>query len=497
MTAKIDWYREVMELEPNSKLFFPLARLVAQEGNKDEAISILENGLVRHPEYLEARLFLIELLHQQNRREECNKEVARLGSMFASYGGFWQAWAACLASEECQAETASIIRFLAAHFVSGPLKLHDVINRGLDAMLKEGKLAEAAPERAIDHDEPAKSTAADFQENPDEMLEDLDATLAGVSEDAGSSDKEETEESNGEMEAAPLESEMSAENEAELPMMEEEPMAEEELAIGHNDPDIMMVPAMEEPEEALAEELAEEREVEIGDNDPDEDLLPVPEEADMPQIEQDAQLEEAGPAEQVELDMPEDMDTRDETDMPEAEPLSASEILDELPVMEEPDEELAIGSEDPDVDMLPASEDEFVAPSPEVSPEKVVQAEAELLAGLDLPTMESPEELEPEDELMEDEQISLRTRSMAEVLAEQGDIQGALEIYRELAQAATSADEEEDINRRIATLESRLSMANASATYSGVDAEAAARSKEKLIGMLEALAERVEARAEN
>lgn len=141
-----------------------------------------------------------------------------------------------------------------------------------------------------------------------------------------------------------------------------------------------------------------------------------------------------------------------------------------------------------------AVEDEYVGmePEPEVQPEKVEKAEAAMLAGMELPTMAE----EPEEEWAVEEPVSIRTRSMAEVLAEQGDIQGALDIYHELAAAATSPDEVEDINRRIATLSTRLNMAKASATFSGADATAAARSKEKLIGMLEALAERVEARVQ-
>lgn len=64
MTEKIDWYKEVLELEPNSKVFYPLSRLLAEAGRTDEAVDTLEQGLARHEEFLEARLFLVELLHQ-------------------------------------------------------------------------------------------------------------------------------------------------------------------------------------------------------------------------------------------------------------------------------------------------------------------------------------------------------------------------------------------------------------------------------------------------
>ncbi|NMC48683.1 MAG: tetratricopeptide repeat protein, partial [Desulfovibrio sp.] len=41
MIEKIDLYREVLAIEPNSKVFFPLARELAEAGRVDEAIRIL------------------------------------------------------------------------------------------------------------------------------------------------------------------------------------------------------------------------------------------------------------------------------------------------------------------------------------------------------------------------------------------------------------------------------------------------------------------------
>ena len=50
MTEKIEWYKEVLELEPNSKVFFPLARMLAEEQRTDEAVEILEqNPLIGRP----------------------------------------------------------------------------------------------------------------------------------------------------------------------------------------------------------------------------------------------------------------------------------------------------------------------------------------------------------------------------------------------------------------------------------------------------------------
>ena len=119
MTEKIEWYKEVLELEPNSKVFFPLARLLSEAGRTDEAVEILEQGLARHEEFLEARLFLIELLHTANRLEACEKQVGRLTKMFSTYAGFWQAWAACINAAGDAPDTAAVLRFLALNFSKG------------------------------------------------------------------------------------------------------------------------------------------------------------------------------------------------------------------------------------------------------------------------------------------------------------------------------------------------------------------------------------------
>lgn len=94
----------------------------------------------------------------------------------------------------------------------------------------------------------------------------------------------------------------------------------------------------------------------------------------------------------------------------------------------------------------------------------------------------------------QDSSVSLCTRSMAEVLAEQGDIQGALEIYNELA-AVAGASEQEELQQRMRMLRARFE--GAAAEDQALPAPDGAAGKDKLISMLESLAERVEARAQS
>lgn len=298
MTEKIEWYKEVLELEPNSKVFFPLARLLADENRDDEAIAALEHGLERHGEFLEARLFLIELLYRTGRQDACAGQVERLSAMFASYAGFWQAWAACLSGVEGEADTATVLRFLATHFLHGPISLHEVLDRGLETLQNHG---------------PKNDAVSD----------------------------------------------------------------------AHHDMTVASPPRHAEPAASVEKTAA--------------------------------------PA--------------------DAEPAPAWEST-----------ARAAGS------AVPAAD-------------------------------------EPHTEDDGEEHFSLRTRSMAEVLAEQGDIRGALDIYNELAAAATLPEECADLQHRIATLTARMShQPEAPQSVPPVEGENG-RSTDRLISMLEALAERVEARA--
>lgn len=93
--AKLEWYKEVVSLEPNSKLFLPLARLLAELGTEDnnadlmnEAFEVLRRGLDIQPDFMEARLFLIELLNICGCKAQCGAEVARLASLFFELSGF-------------------------------------------------------------------------------------------------------------------------------------------------------------------------------------------------------------------------------------------------------------------------------------------------------------------------------------------------------------------------------------------------------------------------
>lgn len=381
MTEKIEWYKEVLELEPNSKVFLPLAHLYASRNEIDEAVAALEHGLSRHPEHMEARLFLIELLYKAGRQEDCTVHVREMSRLFSSYAHFWQAWAVCLRTAGESPEMSAALRLMAVNFLYGPISVTTLMEKGLDAVLGEltpaaGKVAEKVLAASAPVETATQAPAAEVP--ADEALTD-DAPAA---------------------EALAPEAETAA------------PEADMAAPVAHP---------------FAAEPAAEEEN--------DDDVLP----ADMP-LPRDA-----------ELDMPVSFaGEEDEADAEEGDALAETSSV--------------------------VSADALTPAAPRVVVAPAAQADG------------STEESE--------EGFSLRTRSMAEVLAEQGDLRGALDIYQELENAAATSEERADLRQRIATLSARLSGQPVLEAATDQPLEAVP-GKEKLINVLEALAERVEARAQN
>ena len=135
MKQKIEWYKEVLEIEPNSKIFFPLARMLSKDGRPDEAIAVLRQGVGRHPDHVEARLFLAELLYSSDKVLELQQEVDVLSLLFKNYPGFWRAWGERLFDEESTRDAGLAAIFLAAFLQNMPVSWAGIIEHGLKALV--------------------------------------------------------------------------------------------------------------------------------------------------------------------------------------------------------------------------------------------------------------------------------------------------------------------------------------------------------------------------
>lgn len=145
---KIDWYKEVLELEPGSKIFFPLAKLQKEEGQIVAAVNTLQQGLTKHPDHVEARLLLVELLFKHTDTDEIQGEVDNLGRLFASYPNFWLAWSARLASVPAMQDASLAMRFFAAALQGKRIGWGDIIAQGIRSLFGESSSTESSTVRA-------------------------------------------------------------------------------------------------------------------------------------------------------------------------------------------------------------------------------------------------------------------------------------------------------------------------------------------------------------
>ncbi len=141
MQEKIDWYQEVVDLEPTSKLFFPLAKMVA-ENDVPRAVDTLQRGLEKHPEFIEARLYFIELLHNNKDKEDygarLKTQLSVLSPMLMRYAGFWQAWGGSFMEEgqELSSNDKGLaVAFMGAMFENKNISLTDIFSAGLQAVM--------------------------------------------------------------------------------------------------------------------------------------------------------------------------------------------------------------------------------------------------------------------------------------------------------------------------------------------------------------------------
>ncbi|WP_018125656.1 tetratricopeptide repeat protein [Desulfovibrio oxyclinae] len=132
MKAKIEWYQEVLSLEPGSKVFFPLAKLFVELGNLDDAAVTLRKGLDRHPDFFEARLLLIHVLTELGREEEVHSHLDRAVSPLRENQSFWRNWARSLTKEN--RDLAVFLMLVSANLSGEKINWTDVVFEGIGSL---------------------------------------------------------------------------------------------------------------------------------------------------------------------------------------------------------------------------------------------------------------------------------------------------------------------------------------------------------------------------
>lgn len=399
MNEKIKWYKEVLSLEPGSRIFFPLAKLQAAEKETDEAILTLRQGLAQHPDHVEARLMLVELMSNQQSAGSVTREVDDLGSILSSYPGFWQAWSEQLAKSPAMQDASVAMRFFSETMQGRKLDWTAVIEAGLKALLLGG---EATGEKTDQPGAQEKTAATETVAAPAVAASPVVTPSVGHKEQKPAARPAE-----GKAEPAP-----------------------------HAFPSVHVVLSNMESVPAHHAQA------------------PLPEQAkSAPQVKAPVRTESA---EKAKADTP--VETPADTER--AEKVAADKQV-AAPVRMEGTEKAPANT--------PAE-----APVRTKSAEKAVEESAE-------------------------EAISLRTRTMADILADQGDFAAAAEIYQELAEKA-QGEEKQRLLSHSEGLKARIGEAPAiilepEEPDTDDDAGSDPADGSRLVDLLESLAERLEERS--
>ena len=78
LDEKIDTFSQRLANAPHSRLFAPLADLLRQAGRLEDALELLDDGLVRHPEYLSALVIKGQTLLDAGRPDQARDVLVRV-----------------------------------------------------------------------------------------------------------------------------------------------------------------------------------------------------------------------------------------------------------------------------------------------------------------------------------------------------------------------------------------------------------------------------------
>lgn len=151
MQAKIEWFQEVLSLDPGSKIFFPLAQLLVETGECENAVVTLRQGLLLHPEHLEARLLLLDLLSRLGREGEAREALSAITKPLSAFPEFWRLWAQKLLPDN--KELAVFLMLVASHLTGKGICWTDVVLEGLNSLSKrlvvQPEAQDSAPSPAV------------------------------------------------------------------------------------------------------------------------------------------------------------------------------------------------------------------------------------------------------------------------------------------------------------------------------------------------------------
>jgi len=175
--SKIEFYREVLRDDPASRVFFPLARMLAQDGQTEEAVTILTRAINVHPGHLEARFFLVELLTKLGLAGESESVFKELLPLLSNYPSVWSLWAA--KAQGLSRDSSVAMHLVARNLGGAEISFVDLLEKGLSATARPNPGAPQGTAQTTPHASkiareevlpPAYQAASDGRSHHDEPL---------------------------------------------------------------------------------------------------------------------------------------------------------------------------------------------------------------------------------------------------------------------------------------------------------------------------------------
>ena len=129
MQDKIELYKDILLTDPFSRIFYTLSIALKEQGNFEEAVQYLEQGLLYHTSFLEARMLFVEVLHELGNTEKRDSEIDKIMTIFKTYPSFWKI---CASKEQGQHDDIALaLQFISQAFTHKDITFNKVLASGL------------------------------------------------------------------------------------------------------------------------------------------------------------------------------------------------------------------------------------------------------------------------------------------------------------------------------------------------------------------------------
>lgn len=131
MQDKIELYKDILLSDPFSRVFYPLSIALKEQGSYEESAHYLEQGLLYHTNFLEARMLFVEVLDTLGNIEKRDAEIDKIIVTFKKYPSFWRV---CATKEHEHNDVALALQFVSQALTNTDVTLSKVFASGLQAL---------------------------------------------------------------------------------------------------------------------------------------------------------------------------------------------------------------------------------------------------------------------------------------------------------------------------------------------------------------------------